>query len=121
MGQAKRNRVGVIGAGIAGLATAKVLRDDGFDVTVFDRNATAGGVWAVSRTYPGLRANNSRDSYAFSDFPYPDNADEFPTADQVRAYLAAYADRFGVSPLVRLSTDVVSVGRAHGSSGADTG
>jgi cation diffusion facilitator CzcD-associated flavoprotein CzcO len=56
-----------------------------------------------------LRANNSRESYAFSDFPYPDAADEFPTAEQIRAYLHAYADRFGLRPLIRLSTEVVRV------------
>ncbi|QIS22204.1 FAD-dependent oxidoreductase [Nocardia terpenica] len=44
---AEGDRVVVIGAGIAGLVTAKVLRDDGFDVTVVEREATIGGVWAA--------------------------------------------------------------------------
>jgi dimethylaniline monooxygenase (N-oxide forming) len=101
----------VIGAGIAGLVTAKVLRDDGFDVTVFEKEPAAGGVWIESRTYPGLRTNNSRDSYAFSDHPYDPSADLFPTADQVRRYLASYVARFRLSPLIRLSTEVVSVSR----------
>ena len=38
MAASSSNRVCVIGAGIAGLVTAKVLRNDGFDVTVFERN-----------------------------------------------------------------------------------
>src|SRR4029434_4878493 len=104
-------RVCVIGAGLAGLAAAKVLKQDGFEIMVFEKESELGGVWAASRTYPGLRANNSRDSYAFSDFPYPDTADEFPTAEQIRAYLNAYTDRFGLRPLIRLSTEVVSVRR----------
>jgi dimethylaniline monooxygenase (N-oxide forming) len=105
------HRVCVIGAGIAGLVTAKVLNQDGFDVTVFEREPTLGGVWATSRTYPGLRANNPRESYAFADFPYPRTADDFPTAEQVRAYLESYADKFGVRSLIRFSTEVVSVSR----------
>jgi dimethylaniline monooxygenase (N-oxide forming) len=104
-------RVCVIGAGLAGLAAAKVLKQDGFEIVVFEKEGELGGVWAASRTYPGLRANNSRDSYAFSDFPYPDTADEFPTAEQIRAYANAYADRFALRPLIRLSTEVVSVRR----------
>jgi cation diffusion facilitator CzcD-associated flavoprotein CzcO len=76
-------RVCVLGAGIAGLVTAKVLRDDGFEVIVLEKLPTIGGVWAPSRTYPGLRTNSTRESYAFSDFPYPVTADEFPTAEQV--------------------------------------
>jgi dimethylaniline monooxygenase (N-oxide forming) len=104
-------RVCIIGAGIAGLVTAKVLREGGFDIVVFEKQAEIGGVWAASRTYPGLRANNSRESYAFSDFPYPDTADDFPTAEQIRAYLNAYIDRFGLRSQICLSTEVVSVTR----------
>ena len=96
-----------------GLVTAKVLRDDGFEVTVFEKEPAAGGVWAESRTYPGLRTNNSRHTYAFSDHPYEQSANVFPTADDVRQYLATYVARFQLGPLIRLSTEVVSV-TAHG-------
>ena len=121
MNESSGNRVCVIGAGIAGLVTAKVLLEDGFDVTVFEKHSEPGGVWAASRTYPGLRANDSRDSYAFSDFPYPKGTDDFPTAEQVRSYLTSYADRFGVSTRLRLSTEVAAVSRARGSAGATGG
>jgi len=107
----RAGRIGVIGAGIAGLVTAKVLRDDGFDVIVFEKESAIGGVWVESRTYPGLRTNNSRDTYAFSDHPYDRSADVFPTAAQVRAYLASYVARFELGPLIRLSTEVVRVSR----------
>src|SRR5262245_6912322 len=105
-------RVCIVGAGIAGLVTAKVFKQDGFDVVAFDKAHELGGVWAASRTYPGVRANNSRESYAFSDFPYPDTADDFPTAEQIRAYLNAYTDRFGLRALIQLSSEVVSISRA---------
>jgi len=107
----ERKRVVVIGAGIAGLVTAKVLRHDGFDVIAFEKESAAGGVWIESRTYPGLRTNNSRDTYSFSDHPYDRSADLFPTAEQVRRYLASYVDRFELAPLIRLSSEVVSVCR----------
>ena len=38
-----RKSVVVVGAGIAGLVTAKVLRDDGFEVAVFEKEPTIGG------------------------------------------------------------------------------
>jgi cation diffusion facilitator CzcD-associated flavoprotein CzcO len=103
------SRVCVIGAGIAGLVTAKVLHEDGFSVVVFEKNMELGGVWAESRTYPGLRANNPRDTYAFSDHPYSQSVDEFPTAEQVRTYLESYADRFRIRPLMRLGVEVLNV------------
>lgn len=104
-------RVCVIGAGVAGLVSAKVLKNDGFDVTVFEKDATVGGVWAPSRAYAGLRTNNPRETYAFSDFPYPATSDAFPTARQVHAYLTSYAKHFGLEPHLRCSTEVVSVAR----------
>ncbi|MVU76302.1 NAD(P)-binding protein [Nocardia sp. ET3-3] len=109
MTSAGGKRVGIIGAGIAGLVTAKVMRDDGFDVVVFDKEDAAGGVWIEARTYPGLRTNNSRDTYAYSEHPYPESSDVFPTAGQVREYLASYVERFGLSALLRLSTEVIRV------------
>lgn len=111
-------RVCVVGAGIAGLVSAKVLHDDGFEVVVFEKESTIGGVWAASRTYPGLRANNPRETYAFSDFPYPDSADDYPTAEQVRAYLDAYVDHFGIRPHLRLSTEVLSIAHTPAGSGS---
>ena len=113
-------RIAVIGAGIAGLVSAKVLRQDGFDVTVFDKEPTIGGVWAPSRAYPGLRTNNPRETYGFSDFPWPEHSDEFPTAGQVHDYLESYAERFGLRPCLRLATEAVSVSpwsRGHPRSG----
>ena len=37
-------RVAIIGAGVAGLATARVLVQQGIDCTVFERAAVLGGV-----------------------------------------------------------------------------
>jgi dimethylaniline monooxygenase (N-oxide forming) len=107
------SRVCVIGAGIAGLVTTKVLLEDGFEVRVFEKEATLGGVWARSRTYPGLHANNPRESYAFSDHPFLSTADDFPSAPQIRAYLESYAERFGVVDRIRFGTEVVRVAQSE--------
>lgn len=109
----------IVGAGIAGLVTAKVLQDAGFDVVVFEKAPTLGGVWGATRTYPGLRANNPRETYAFSDFPYPETADDFPTAEQIRAYLESYTDRFGLRALICLATEVVLISHTQAGSGHD--
>ena len=105
-------RVCIVGAGIAGLVTAKVMKADGFEVSAFEKEATIGGVWTASRCYPELQTNTTREQYAFSDFPFPPSADDFPTAEQVRRYLDAYADHFQLHDLLRLSTEVVSISRA---------
>lgn len=42
-------RVGVIGAGVSGVAAAAYLKAAGLEVTIFERSSVAGGVWYVSR------------------------------------------------------------------------
>jgi len=104
----------VIGAGIAGLVTAKTLAQDGFDVLIIERDSDLGGTWAPSRTYPGLRTNNSKHTYEFSDFPYPDSTDTFPYAEDVRSYLESYADSFDIRSSIRFNQEVCDVSRASG-------
>src|SRR2546425_4101017 len=110
---ASQRLVCVIGAGISGLVTAKVLAGDGFDVVVFEKEPVLGGVWGASRTYPGLRTNNPRDTYAFSDHPFPRTVADFPSAPEMRAYLQSYAGRFGLVARIRFGTEVVKVAQ-HG-------
>ena len=104
-----KKRVAVIGSGIAGLVTAKVLLHDGFDVVVFEKDDGLGGTWAPARSYPGLRTNNSKYTYAFSDYPYPAAVDAFPVADNVRDYLNGYADHFHIRERIRFNSRVVTI------------
>jgi dimethylaniline monooxygenase (N-oxide forming) len=101
-------RIGIIGAGISGLVTARTFLDEGWDVAAFENEDEVGGVWARSRRYPGMATQNPRDTYAFSDFPMPRAYPEWPGGEQVQAYLAAYADRFRVTGRIRFRTRVLS-------------
>ena len=104
----------VIGAGIAGLVTAKTLAQDGFDVLIIEKDSALGGTWSPSRTYPGLRTNNTKHTYEFSDYPYPDSTDTFPYADDVRNYLESYADNFDIRARIRFNQVVRDVSDAPG-------
>lgn len=104
-------RVAVVGAGVAGLTTAKVLLAAGHEVQVYDRAPDVGGVWSASRRYPGLTTQSPRRQYEFSDLPMPREYPEWPTGAQVQEYLAAYATHFGLDPVLRLSTTVTSARR----------
>jgi cation diffusion facilitator CzcD-associated flavoprotein CzcO len=101
-------RVGIIGAGVAGLTTAKVLRQAGHEVIVYDKAPDVGGVWSRTRRYPGLTTQSPKAQYSLSDFPMPRDYPEWPTGPQVQAYLAAYASHFGLDPALRLSTEVTA-------------
>ncbi|MBL0886667.1 flavin-containing monooxygenase [Myceligenerans indicum] len=110
-------RIAVVGAGFAGLATAKVLKELGHEVTIYEKAPDVGGVWSVTRRYTGLRTQNNRDSYAFSDLPMPKEYPEWPTGTQVQSYLEQYVRTFGLKPSLRLSTEVVRAEPAPGEDG----
>lgn len=99
-------RIAIIGAGVAGLATAKVLTQAGHTVQVFDRTPDVGGVWSRTRRYPGLTTQSPGVQYSLSDFPMPKEFPEWPSGEQVQAYLAAYATAFGLDSTLRLNTEV---------------
>jgi len=97
---------------VAGLATAKVLTQAGHDVAVYEKAPDVGGVWSRTRRYPGLTTQSPKAQYSLSDFPMPKNYPEWPSGEQIQAYLAAYAARFGLEGALRLETEVVSAAPA---------
>lgn len=105
-----KQNVLVIGAGLSGLVTAKTLLEYGYSVRVFEKDPEIGGVWASSRRYPGLTIQNTRDTYAFSDFPMPRDYPEFPDGAQMLAYLKAYAAHFGIDRVIRAGHSVERAG-----------
>jgi Flavin-binding monooxygenase-like len=101
-------RIGIIGAGVAGLATAKVLAQAGHEVRVFDECPDAGGVWSRTRRYPGVTTQSPKAQYSLSDYPMPEDFPEWPNGAQVQAYFAGYAAAFGLEPALRLNTEVTA-------------
>jgi cation diffusion facilitator CzcD-associated flavoprotein CzcO len=110
-------RIGIIGAGVAGLATAKTLLQAGHEVVVLDKTPDVGGVWSETRRYPGLTTQSPKATYALSDFAMPRRYPEWPTGEQVQAWLAAYASEFGVDQHLWLNTEVTRARPAGDGSG----
>ena len=64
-----RKSVAIIGAGPSGLAAGKVLLEDGFDVTIFDRQNTIGGIWSPDGAYADLCSQQLAGFMEFSNLP----------------------------------------------------
>lgn len=99
-------RACVVGAGPGGIVTAKVLLENGFDVTVFDKYDVVGGIWAPGGCYDGLANQSAPRLFEFADLP---NRLRFASAVDSQRYLEDYAETFGVLQRLRPGTEVVSV------------
>ncbi|RYY50965.1 MAG: K+ transport protein [Chitinophagaceae bacterium] len=99
--------IGIIGAGISGLATAKVFKELGYEVTVFEKAGSIGGVWERSRTYIKLSTQTTKNEYAFSDYPMPASFPEWPTGAHMSEYLEGYAAHFDIECHIRFNIEVM--------------
>ena len=99
--------VGIIGAGVAGLVTAKTLMADGLDCTLFERNGALGGVWADGYVNFGVQVQ--KELYEYPDWPLPESTPSFTPGPLFQQYLEDYAEHFGLTPHIRLESDVTAV------------
>ncbi len=96
--------VAVLGAGVAGLTAAKMLKQYGMDVTVYEANPELGGVWASN--YKSLCVLEPSCVYGFPDWPWPKGTPLYPPAKNVRAYLLDYARNFGIFDCIKFNTKI---------------
>ncbi|OAP60442.1 hypothetical protein AYL99_05444 [Fonsecaea erecta] len=111
--------VAIVGMGPLGLMALKILKEDGFAVTGFEKRSWVGGLWKQS--YDSTLSvtektvfNSSRFRAAISDYPFPEDVDDYPTAKQIWTYLQSYCDDFGLRPHIRLNAEVKTFSRAQG-------
>jgi dimethylaniline monooxygenase (N-oxide forming) len=109
-------RVAIIGAGAAGLITAKVMLQAGLrDLTVFETGSDLGGLWnygndsGSSVAYRTLHINTDTEITQLSDFPFAKGVAPYAHHTEMLGYLRSFADHFGVTERIRFSTTVTRV------------
>lgn len=109
--------VAVIGAGISGLTTLKMLDDYGIKAVGFEASDRIGGNWAFdnpngsSSAYRSLHIDTSKHQLSFRDFPMPEEFPDFPHHTQIKQYLDDYAEAFDLLRLIEFETRVVHAER----------
>lgn len=98
--------VGIVGAGFAGLSTARIFDLYGITPTVYEKEPEVGGVWASSRRYPGLTTQNPKDTYYLSELKMDKSYPEWPLGHQVQEYMEKYVDHVDIRKHLRLNTSV---------------
>ena len=101
----------VVGAGMAGLYTLKVLREQGLRVVVLEKGSGVGGTWYWNR-YPGARCDIPSLEYSFGFDPELEQewvwTEHFASQPEIERYLNHIADRYDLRDDIRLSTGVTA-------------
>merc|ERR1712061_880581 len=100
-------RVGVLGAGVAGLQVAEQLSQAGLECVLFEKADDVGGVWRQNYADFGLQV--PKELYEFPSFPFPAKYGSFPKGPEVQDYLRSFALEKGIYAMTRLRTAVLAM------------
>ncbi|XP_010423170.1 PREDICTED: flavin-containing monooxygenase FMO GS-OX-like 9 [Camelina sativa] len=132
--RSRSKKVCVIGAGPAGLVSARELRKEGHKVVVLEQNGDVGGQWLYqpnveeedplgrssgsingelkvhSSIYSSLRLTSPREIMGYSDFPFVAKKGRdmrrFPGHKELWLYLKDFCEAFGLREMIRFNVKV---------------
>ncbi len=103
----KYSDIAIIGSGFSGLGMAIRLKQEGLgDFTVFEKADSVGGTWRENH-YPGVACDVQSHLYSFSFALNPQWSRMFSPGPEIRRYLEHCAEHYGITPHLRLGTEVV--------------
>ncbi|MHB1444451.1 MAG: flavin-containing monooxygenase [Acidimicrobiales bacterium] len=103
----------IIGAGMAGIASAVKLRAVGLDdFVIYEKADRLGGTWR-DNTYPGVACDVPSHLYSYSFAPNPDWTHVFSPGPEICAYLEAVATEHDLHGRIVLGAEVTRLER-HG-------
>lgn len=98
-------RIGIVGAGSAGIILGTNLRKLGVDFVIFEKNDEVGGTWYQHR-YPGCGVDTPNHAYSFSFGSRYDWGRYFAPRHEIQDYMRRIADETGIRRHIRFNTTV---------------
>ena len=97
----------IVGAGQSGIAMAQALNAIGLNYQILERKGDLGGTWNVNR-YPGCGVDTPNHSYSWSFAKSYQWSRYFSKRSEIKQYLRASADEFGIYDHIKFNTEVIS-------------
>jgi dimethylaniline monooxygenase (N-oxide forming) len=104
-------KVGVLGAGVAGLQVAEQLSQANVACTLFEKANDVGGVWRQNYVDFGLQV--PKELYEFPSYPFNTKHGSFPKGAEVQAYIQSFAKDKGLYKNIKLNTEVKRMVPGH--------
>ena len=116
-------KVGVVGAGPAGLCAIKQALSFGCDVIAFEQSDKIGGLWNYSddidkdkngldihsSMYRGMITNLPKEIMNFPELPFESQEKSFITSEETLAYFQSYAETFDLTKYVKLEYHILRI------------
>ena len=98
----------IIGAGIAGIASAYYLKKNfpNIRLKILESRSSVGGTWDQMR-FPGVRADNDMYTYGFSFDPWKGSI--IGDGKEIRNYLSKVTNKFAIKKYILFDTEVKSL------------
>ena len=100
----------LVGAGPAGLIMARALMAEGVPFDWFEKQDDVGGIWTMdspdSPMYESAHFISSKYTSGFVGYPMPADLPDYPSWDEIRDYIRAFARDFGLYDRVTLGVAV---------------
>ncbi|KAM9972808.1 hypothetical protein ACTFIR_012177 [Dictyostelium discoideum] len=113
-----KNKIGIIGGGPSGIASAKAAIECGFDVVIFEKQDDIGGVWSIKngKAWDNMKTHISYVSMSFSDYFWdvPEERKPFhPSREEMYTYFYNYCKHFNILDKFKLKTNVIDVNQIN--------
>ena len=109
------NTVVIIGAGPAGLVSARWALAQGLTPLILESAPDIGGQWhpQFGNIWENMHTNLSKHSCMFSDLLWSDYAEMFPSRDEVFQYLSDYTRNFRLKDYLNTNVTVTNIIRVN--------
>ncbi len=113
-----KGTVAIIGAGVGGLVSARMLIAEGFDVTLFESHDDLGGQWNYknvnSGVWPTMRTNTADFATKTSEMKFREGTKIFPRNTEVLDMINDFVDANDLRKRCRFGCEVTGLSRTDG-------
>jgi dimethylaniline monooxygenase (N-oxide forming) len=103
-------KLAIIGGGLCGILSAKFAKQAGFEITIYEKSNSSGGVWCGNnRAWPHMHTNVCKYGSGFSDFSWKKNDPMYPSREEMLNFIYDYIKVFNISNLFSFNTEITKI------------